>query len=250
MKAEDYYSCVMRIDVGSADPATIDAELQLNGEHSHVVRRARRNLRALDFNRWQYPACDSGGHDDWESLEDALATHVIKFPAAHATLTCLGASEKAWWWCGCFHDNSPSLVYLSADLIAKLALVGVPLYLDNYSPSSESPFATVEPDEGQLIGGSVEFYHSYRFWMSREGMSAVQYASESAINEAAPVWHDFADGLQDLLDRRLGDQSRMAGHVVVCEHRQFAFDGGPAFHQTHLRELARLGLGIAVVWTL
>jgi hypothetical protein len=250
MKVKDYYSCVVRIDVGDADPALMDAELQLSGEHSHVVRSASKYRRALDFHRWEYPTVDGGAYDDWSSLEDALATHVAPLLPAHATLSPLGAIDKAHWWCGCFHDNPPSLVYLSANLVAQLALLGIPLHLDNYFPSSESPFAAVDPGDDPSVDEPVEFNHAYRFWLSRPGGDAEQYIEERAGDGTIPVWHVFADGLEHTLAGLGRDRGSAAGRMLVCEHVQYAFDGGPVFHQADFRCLAELGLGVAIVWKL
>lgn len=250
MRVKDYYSCVVRINVGDADPALMDAELQLSGEHRHVVRSASKYRRALNFHSWEYPTCDGGAYDDWSSLEDALAMHVAALLPVHAQLSTLGAVDKAVWWCGCFHDNPPSLVYFSADLVTQLALVEIPIYLDNYFPSSESPFAAVDPGEDALVDEPVEFNHAYRFWLSQTGTDAKQYVEERANDDDIHVWHDFADGLDETLAELCRDQGNAAGRVLVCEHVQYAFDGGPIFHQADLRRLAELGLGVAVIWKL
>jgi hypothetical protein len=168
----------------------------------------------------------------------------------NANLASLGAIDKAYWWCGCFHDNPPSLVYLSADLITRLARVCVPIDLQNYFPSSESPFAAVEPVDGESMDGPLEFNHSYRFWMSREGLGAEQYVAEQAASDDIPVFHVFAKGLEALLEAQDDGSGHAAGRVVVCEHRQYSFDGGPTFTQAHLRTLARMRVGVAIVWKL
>jgi hypothetical protein len=74
MEVMDYYSCVMRIGVGDADPSIMDAELQMSGEHSHVVRPARADLifmhlpiwvlASLAFGSYRYAFSHASGQHD------------------------------------------------------------------------------------------------------------------------------------------------------------------------------------------
>lgn len=242
----DEYSCVLRIDVGDADPSALDTVLGIPGEHMHIKRPARGAREAVDYRRWQYPTYADGSDDVWMALEDALATHATGLLPAHVELSRYGAEGQAVWWCGGFHENPPSLVYLDVPLIWHLATIGVPLHIDNYFSSSESE-QSAEPSSHVADNEPLEANHAYRFWIDVPQREAAEYL---VLRGEQTVWHDFSRGIEAALGTLQGDQTVLKGKVLVCEHVQFAFDGGPELRPCDLKGLADLGVGIAIVWTL
>ncbi|QDE37767.1 hypothetical protein FIV34_00420 [Luteibacter pinisoli] len=242
----DEYSCVLRIDVGDADPSALDTVLGIPGEHMHIQRPARGSRAAVEYRRWQYPTYADGSDDVWMALEDALATHAAGLLPAHVELSRYGAEGKAVWWCGSFHENPPSLVYLDPALIRQLATIGVPLYIDNYFRTSESEHAAEPPSDG-ADSEPLAADHAYRFWIDAPRNDARGYLAQQGDPK---VWHEFSRGFEAALDTWRADQTPLKGKVLVCEHVQFAFDGGPKLRPSDLTSLADLGVALAVVWTL
>lgn len=250
MATPDRFTCTLRIDIDDADPALLDVELGVQGDHMHIVRKASGHRKALDFHRWEYPVEPASGHTDWTALEEALATHAGALRGAQRTLSRYGALGQAYWWCGCFHDDPPSMVYLRAELVKALAGIGVHLHIDNYFPSSESAFApsTPQPEEADDLPAAAG--HAYRFWFDEPGKKINAYLVDGPSAEGLETWHQFGEGLEHALTRINVAPLAESGNVVVCEHIQFAFDGGPVIEPIALKRLAEEGMGIAILWKL
>jgi len=252
---DDEYTCVLRIDGSELDLAAIDAALDLRGQHDHVNRRATRWRSAVNLQRWQYPMGEGGDgtYRIWSSLEDALHSSVESLFPVRSRLESYVEHEDVYWWIGCFHRARSSLIYLKRDLIEKLAAIGAPVYLDNYFLVSDE----IRTEDGDALADEEEDEgvpnHRYRFWIDEtkasDGHSLARLSSFPPIGEDT----DFATGIQQALnrieERRRHSVASGPHWVLVCEHVQNAFDGGPRFTRADLDALAHLDVDLALVWT-
>jgi len=250
------YTCVLRIDGCALDLAAMDTALNLQGEHVCVNRRATQRRSAINLRRWQYPMGDGGDgtYRIWSSIEEALGFSVKDLFPVRATLENYVANENAYWWIGCFHRPRSSLIYLPHDLLEKLAAIGAPAYFDNYHASSDK--VETDGDVASAIGDEEEDdglpIHRYRFWIDK-ARGPGDYLSRVASLSPSEEDTDFAAGLGRVIDRLEEDHLRSAAsgtpRVLVCEHTQYAFDGGPIFTRAHLEALSNLGVDVAMAWT-
>jgi hypothetical protein len=252
---DDEYTCVLRIDGSALDLVAIDAALDLRGQHDHVNRSATQWRTAVDLQRWQYPTGEGGDgtYRIWSSLEDALCSSVESLFPVRSRLESYVEHENVYWWIGCFHRARSSLVYLTRDLIEKLAAIGAPVYLDNYFLVSDE----IRAEDGDALADEEEDEsmpnHRYRFWIDETKVSDSRYLPR--LSSLPPIGEDtdFAIGIQQVLDRI--EERRRHGVVsgprwlLVCEHVQNAFDGGPQLSRIHLDALANLDVDLALVWT-
>jgi hypothetical protein len=252
---DDEYTCVLRIDGSALDLVAIDAVLGLRGQHDHVNRSATQWRTAVDLQRWQYPMGEGGDgtYRSWSSLEDALCSSVESLFPVRSRLESYVEHEDVYWWIGCFHRARSSLIYLTHDLIEKLAAIGAPVYLDNYFLVSDE----IRTEDGEALADEEEDEgvpnHRYRFWIDETKASDGHYPPRPSNLASIAEDTDFAMGIQQVLDRieehRLHGATSGARRVLVCEHVQNAFDGGPVLSRAYLGALADLDVDVALVWT-
>jgi hypothetical protein len=144
------------------------------------------------------------------------------------------------------------MIYLPHDLVEQLADLRVRISLSHYFPTSEEE--ETDEDRDRVIDEVDEGgpNHTYRFWIDDAGGPREKYLSKNdgwtPLGEAT----DFSVGIESVLERLVGAATGSKGahphRVLVCEHVQYAFDGGPRFSKDHLEALSDLGLDLALIW--
>jgi hypothetical protein len=247
------YTCVLRIEGPTLDAGEVECVLGIRGEHVHVDRPARRSRPAVNLHRWEYPEKDDGSLRIWSSLEEAFRFSLEAMLPVRDRLARYVDSEDVYWWIGCFHQAASTVMLLPRDLVDKLKAVGAPIPLDNYySPPADEG---IDDEQIDAKGGGIEEppRHSYRFWIDENRGPRGKYLTQDSRAEQLGEDADFAAGLQRVLEalgkaRRPGMWDR-SDPMLVCEHDQYAFDGGPRLSREHLQRLSDLGLGLALIWT-
>jgi len=240
------YTLSLRIDAKSIDFDTMDRALGVVGTRQHIDRQPTRFGPALDHDQWEVEAEDMGS---WffDSIDDAFSSMAGEFlaPAVGHVATIEGL--RAYWWCGCFHGETPALTLISKRTLDLLGRSHSPIYLDTYySPESDPDESETSFDETPDDVGDELPNHRYRFRLSD---------GESRLSEGewGPYYEDFSEGLEleiQKLTTSVQPNGVRAGTIkkVVCEHVQSAFDGGPKLSAAHANAIARLGLDMAILW--
>lgn len=247
------YTCVLRIEGPTLDAGEVDCALGVRGEHVHVNRPARSSRPAVNLHRWEYPEGDDGSSRIWPSLEDAFRFSLEAMLPVREHLARYVDREDVYWWIGCFHQAPSTVTLLRHDLVDKLKAVGAPIPLDNYySPPADEG---IDDEQIDATGDEIEEppRHSYRFWIDENGGPRGRYPTQDPRTEPLGEDADFAAGLQHVLEAlgrtRGPGMWKRSDPMLVCEHDQYAFDGGPRLSREHLQRLSDLGLGLALIWT-
>lgn len=247
LSAECEYTLALRVSQEALDFKAIEAALGVPGTHSRIDRSARRFRPASAFDQWELQA-EAGDSYVFTSLVAAFDSISFRLVdgGAHARV-------KAHWWCGRFHVTSPSTTVIPRALLARLGASGYPLHLDNYRLSDDAETVSTE-DEGDELPADDEFLgHRYRFRFDSGLARAVLPASGSASHDWSPPGEDFNVGLEAIVARVSSFEASRTdesehGRRVICEHSQYAFDGGPTILGNAAASLASMGYDLHIEW--
>jgi hypothetical protein len=215
LSAECEYTLALRVSQETLDFKAIEAALGVSGAHSRIDRSARRFRPAPAFDQWEQQA-EAGDSYIFTSL--VAAFDAISFRPVNGRAH---AHVKAHWWCGCFHVTSPSTTVFPRALLALLGASGYPLHLDNYRSSDDAETVSTE-DEGDEMPAEDEF-----------------------LGLQCGFTGDFCSG--GVLEAFRADEPEY-DRRVICEHSQYAFDGGPTVLGDAAASLASMGYDLHIEW--
>lgn len=242
------FTLALRVSHETLDFKAIDETLGVTGTHSRIDRSTRRFRPVPAFDQWELRA-EVGESDVFTSLVEAFEAIGFRPAVGRAHI-----HVKAHWWCGCFHVTSPSTTVIPRDLLARLGVSGYPLHLDNYRLSDDSETASAEDAVDEMPTDDEFLGHRCRFRFDPGLARAALPAPGSALHEWSPPGEDFNLGLQAIINRvssfeasRTGESEK--GGRVICEHNQYAFDGGPTILGDAAASLELMGYDLHIEWT-
>lgn len=155
-------------------------------------------------------------------------------------------SMGSYWWCGCFHLESTARTRVTRAVLEAIGASGAPLIFNTFHAAEAEDASDGDvPWVEESMAGDPDDYpgHRYRFILSDMDLSF----SESAWGDC---FEDFSAGLRSQL-RMLeadGHLPRRKGAVLICEHMQYAFDGGAEVTADHAGLMVSLGLELLILW--
>lgn len=238
------YCLSFRIKADAAECDALDAATGLVGTRREIGRKKDRLSPGQGVNCWELEAVHEGG-TYFSSLDEAVRALGISGVASSVRRAAFG-SIRSYWWCGCFHSGSTARTRITRAVLETIGASGAPLIFNTFhaaeaEDASDEEMSRVE----QEVAGDPDDQpgHRYRFILSDTDLSF----SESAWSDC---FEDFSVGLRSQL-RMLETDGHIPGRkgaVLICEHMQYAFDGGPEVAADHAGLMASLGLQLLILW--
>lgn len=143
------YSVQFRIFGKDLDPSGITRDLGLEPNHVRIAgeRCFGAGKKVWPESLWSY----EGDNDSiprakkWASLEDGLTYLLDRLASKKSLIRAYAGKFEMIWWCGHFQSSADGGPTLSADLLLRLADLGVPLYIDNYHFTDDDASVTSQP---------------------------------------------------------------------------------------------------------
>lgn len=239
------YTLSFRVEAKSIDFDALDDLLGAVGRRRHLERKSR--FATYQSTAWWEIEAERKGCTIFDSIDDAFSAFTYKDVASSVHEAVDAGYGDPYWWCGCFHLVSTSTTVLDVKTLELIGRSGSRFITNNFYSSGEPGDREMLEIDDSIRDDSKDLSgHRYRFRLSNgEG-----YQSEGAWGVC---FEDFGKGLDSEIEMladvmRGGDAMVRTFNSILCEHTQYAFDGGPVLRSEQADHIASLGLNLVILW--